>query len=202
MNEYYGVPIIKLHTVIYQIEHHRMHIENNTDQAVTVDELVMQKIYLLRGQKVMLDNDLAAIYGYETKRMNEQVKRNHARFPPTFMFQLTPEEVARLRSQTATTNLSAKARTMPYAFTEHGVLMLASVLKSETAIQASVHIIRAFVKLRELALTYKDILLKLEQLEKQQATQETSIQQLLQYIKLFIAEKKQGRPPVGFKIPS
>ena len=153
--------------VTYQVEHNRMNIDNNTDQAVMVDELVMQKIYLLRGQKVMLDNDLAAIYGYETKRMNEQVKRNHERFPLTFMFQLTPEEVTRLRSQTATANLSVKARTMPYAFTEHGVLMLASVLKSETAIKASVHIIRAFVKLSELALTHKDILLKLEQLEKQ-----------------------------------
>ena len=150
----------------------------------------------------MLDSDLAVIYGYETKRMNEQVKRNYERFPENFMFQLTSEEIADLRSQFATASVSAKARTLPYAFTEHGVLMLASVLKSETAVRASVHLIKVFVKLRELALTHKDILLKLEKLEKQQATQDTSIRQLLQYIKRFMHEKQQARPAVGFKIQS
>ena len=170
------------------------------NEVFVTDELLIQKIYLVRGQKVMLDSDLAVLYGYETKRMNEQVKRNLARFPVSFMFQLTVEEVSGLRSQIATANVSVKTRTLPYAFTEHGVLMLASVLKSETAIRASVHIIKVFVKLREMVLTHKDILLKLEQLEQKQATQDTSIKQLLQYIKLFTTEKQKSRPQIGFKV--
>ena len=176
-----------------------MGTNHTANQELIVDEVVMQKIYIIRGHKVMLDSDLAALYGYETKRMNEQVKRNEARFPASFMFQLTAEEVASLRSQFATVNVSKKARTLPYAFTEHGVLMLASVLKSATAIKASVHIIEVFVKLREMVLTHKDILLKLEKLEKKQAIQDTSIRQLLQYIKLLTTEKQQKRPQIGFK---
>mmetsp|Transcript_17033 Transcript_17033/g.39360 ORF Transcript_17033/g.39360 Transcript_17033/m.39360 type:complete len:179 (+) Transcript_17033:1402-1938(+) len=169
-------------------------------QVLVTDEAVARKIYLIQGQKVMLDSDLAELYGYTTKRMNEQVKRNQARFPASFMFQLTSEETASLRSQIATANVSIKTRTLPYAFTEHGVLMLASVLKSETAIKASVHIIKVFVRLREMALTHKDILLKLEQLEKKQTTQDTSIKQLLQYLKLLMPEKCKSRPKIGFNI--
>ena len=98
-----------------------------------------------------------------------------------------------------TANTFFKSRTLPYAFTEHGVLMLANVLKSETAIKASVHIIEVFVKMRAMVLTHKDILLKLEQLEKKHATQDLSIKQLYQYIKMLTAEKQQPRPKVGFK---
>ena len=169
-------------------------------QVLVADDVLMQKIYIVRGQKVMIDRDLAVLYGYETKRMNEQVKRNHERFPVSFMFQLTPAEEESLRSQFATASMPTKTRTLPYAFTEHGVLMLASVLKSETAVKASVHIIEVFVKLREMVLTHKDILLKLEQLEQQQATQDISIKQLLQYIKLFMTEKQKPRPQIGFKV--
>jgi predicted acylesterase/phospholipase RssA len=176
-----------------------MDSKSETGQSMLADEIVMHRIYLIRGQKVMIDRDLGVLYGYETKRMNEQIKRNLERFPASFMFQLTANEEEHLRSQIATANVSAKTRTLPYAFTEHGVLMLASVLKSETAIKASVHIIEVFVKLREMALTHKDILLKLEQLEKQQATQDISIQQLLQYIKLFMTDKQKPRSQVGFK---
>jgi RNA-binding protein YlmH len=177
-----------------------MHTKDTVAQVVVADEVVMHKIYLIRGQKVMLDRDLAVLYGYETKRMNEQVKRNQERFPASFMFQLVPEEVESLQSQFATANLSIKSRTLPYAFTEHGVLMLASVLKSDTAIKASVHIIEVFVKLREMVLTHKDILFKLEQLEKRQALQDTSMKELLQYIQLFMTEKKRPRPPIGFQV--
>ena len=176
-----------------------MDIKHKVAQAVVADEVLMQKIYIIRGQKVMIDKDLAVLYGYETKRLNEQVRRNQERFPASFMFQLTLEEEESLRSQFATANVPTKTRTLPYAFTEHGVLMLASVLKSETAIKASVHIIEVFVKLREMVLTHKDILLKLEQLEKQQVLQDISIKQLLQYIKLFMTEKQKPRPQVGFK---
>jgi RNA-binding protein YlmH len=177
-----------------------MDTKHTVGQMVVTDEVVMQKIYLIRGQKVMIDRDLAMLYGYETKRMNEQVKRNQERFPASFMFQLTPEEVENLQSQIATANLSIKSRTLPYAFTEHGVLMLASVLKSDAAIKASVYIIEVFVKLREMVLTHKDMLLKLEQLEKRQALQDTSMKQLLQYMKLFVTEKQKQRPPIGFKV--
>ncbi len=176
----------------------------NTKQEVTPpvlsDEIVMQQIYLIRGQKVMLDRDLAVLYGYETKRMNEQVKRNQERFPVSFMFQLTVEEVKHLRSQFATANVAVKSRTLPYAFTEHGVLMLASILKSNIAIKASVHIIEIFVKMREMVLTHKDILVKLEQLEQSQSAQDVSIKQLHQYIKILMTEEQSPRAPIGFKM--
>lgn len=177
-----------------------MDTKHKVAQVTIADEVLMQKIYIVRNQKIMIDRDLAVLYGYETKRMNEQVKRNQERFPASFMFQLTSEEEESLRSQFATANVQTKTRTLPYAFTEHGVLMLASVLKSETAIKASVHIIEVFVKLREMVLTHKDILLKLEQLEQQQATQDISIKQLLQYIKLFMTEKQKPRSQIGFKV--
>lgn len=177
-----------------------MDTKQQVTNTVLPDEVVMQQIYLIRGHKVMLDRDLALLYGYEPKRMNEQVKRNQERFPASFMFQLTAEEVKNLRSQFATANVAVKSRTLPYAFTEHGVLMLASVLKSEVAIKASVHIIEVFVKMREMMLTHKDILVKLEQLEKNQATQDVNIKQLYQYIQMLMNEKQKPRPQIGFKV--
>src|SRR5882724_11823961 len=112
---------------------------------------IERRIYLLRGQKVMLDADLADIYGVSTKRLNEQVKRNLDRFPKDFMLQLTKEEVVALKSQIATSNTSRGGRrTLPYAFTEHGTIMLASILNSPTAIHASIQVVRVFVRLREI----------------------------------------------------
>src|SRR5213595_1039525 len=116
-------------------------------------------IYLLRSQRVMLDSDLAAIYGVTTKRLNEQLRRNRSRFPNDFAFQLTTEEFRNLKSQIATSSLRSRfvtstshggKRKLPWVFTEHGALMLASVLNSEVAVQASVRVVRAFVKLREM----------------------------------------------------
>jgi len=177
-----------------------MDTKSSPNPAAIAEEAVIEKIYQIRGQKVMLDKDLAELYGYETKKLNQQVKRNLERFPSSFMFQLTEEEVENLRSQNVTANtFSFKSRTLPYAFTEHGVLMLANVLKSETAIKASVHIIEVFVKMRTMVLTHKDILLKLEQIEHKQSNQDVSIQQLYQYIKMLMTEKQQPRPKIGFK---
>lgn len=171
------------------------------ESTTVADDAIMQKIYIVRGQKVMLDRDLAVLYGYETRRMNEQVRRNQARFPASFMFQLTSEEIVGLRSQFATASVSTKTRTLPYAFTEHGALMLASVLRSEIAIKASVHIIKVFVKMREMILTHKDILLKLEKLEKQQTIQDTSIQQLLQCVRLLTSSHQpKPKTQIGFKV--
>lgn len=132
-----------------------------------IEESIIGKIHLIRGQKVMIDKDLAALYGIETRRLKEQVNRNLERFPGHYMFELTKEETEILRSQNATLRHGEHSKYLPYAFTEHGVLMLANVLKSGRAIVMSIKIIDVFVKLRQMLLTHKDILLKLEQLEKQ-----------------------------------
>ena len=123
------------------------------------DEVVMNKIYLLRKQKVMLDRDLADLYGIKPIRLREQVKRNISRFPGNFMFQLSDEETETMVSQNAIPSRKHLGGYFPYAFTEHGVLMLANVLKTETAMQVSIRIIEIFVKMRELLLSHQDILL-------------------------------------------
>lgn len=128
-------------------------------------ERIEQTILLIRGHKVILDSDIATLYGVPTKRLNEQVSRNRDRFPEDFMFQLTEEEFANLKSQNATSSWGGR-RTLPYAFTEHGVVMLASVLNSPIAVSASIQVVRAFVRLRELLATHKDLAQKLEELEK------------------------------------
>ena len=137
-------------------------------KALTIiDEAVVNKIYLIRGKKVMMDRDLAGLYGVETRRLNEQVKRNEKRFPDDFMFQLTEEELEDWKSQNATSNKEKMGlRKLPNVFTEQGVAMLSSVLKSETAIEVNVRIIRVFTRMREILLTNNGILLKLEQMEK------------------------------------
>ena len=127
-------------------------------------ELIASKIYLIRGIKVMLDRDLAELYGVETKRLKEQVRRNIERFPADFMFELTKEEIKNLRSQFATSSWVG-ARYLPMAFSEHGVLMLSSVLKSERAVQVNIQIMRTFTKLREALLDNKDLRKELEKLK-------------------------------------
>jgi len=134
--------------------------------VTTPDEVVISKIYLIRNHKVMLNIDLAELYQVETKRLNEQVKRNIDRFPEDFMFQLNSEEWELLRSQIATSKKSwGGRRYAPLAFTEHGVLMLSSVLNSERAIQVNIQIMRIYSKLKGMIMDHKDILLKLERLE-------------------------------------
>jgi|HubBroStandDraft_1064217.scaffolds.fasta_scaffold00235_26 hypothetical protein len=134
---------------------------------IAVPSFIERRIYVVRGRKVMLDSDLAEIYEVPTKRLNEAVKRNLARFPEDFMFRLSGEELADWRSQIATSNPSAKMgiRRPPHAFTEHGVAMLSAVLTSGRAVQMSILIVRAFVKLRELAATNGDLAGKIEQIE-------------------------------------
>ena len=125
-----------------------------------------RQILLLRGERVMLDADLAALYGVPTKALVQAVKRNLARFPPDFMFQLTADEHWVLRSQSVTSKQRGGRRTAPYAFTEQGVAMLSSVLRSSRAVQVNVEIMRAFVRLRELLSTHADLARKLAALEK------------------------------------
>jgi hypothetical protein len=128
-------------------------------------ERVADRILSIRGHRVMLDADLAELYGVPTKRLNEAVRRNAARFPEDFMFQLTAEEAETLRSQFATSKGRGGRRYIPYAFTELGVAMLSSVLNSEQAVQVNIAIMRAFARLRELAASRKDVLRRLDEME-------------------------------------
>lgn len=146
-------------------------------------EVIATRILGLRGKKVMLDRDLAKLYGVAAKVLNQAVKRNNRRFPGDFMFQLSWEEVESLRSQIVTLN-NTKPETsgrgkhikyLPYAFTEHGVAMLSNVLNSERAIQVNILIMRAFTKLREILLTHKDLAVKIEVLEKKYAKHDQTI---------------------------
>jgi hypothetical protein len=172
------------------------------------EELVISKIYLIRNHKVMLDEDLAEMYGVETRRLNEQVKRNMDRFPSDFMFQLTQEEYDNLKSQNATSSWGGR-RKLPNAFTEYGVLMLSSVLNSPSAIQVNIKIMRVYTKLREMLLTNQDVLLKLEQLDKKIINMgfdvkmhDGEIETIFELIKEIVEEKSKlqlPREPIGFK---
>ena len=169
----------------------------NKTLAIT-DERVISKIYLLRGHKIMFDFDLAEMYGVETRRLNEQVKRNIERFPEDFMFQLTEEEFENLKSQNATSSWGGR-RKPPYAFTEHGDLMLSSVLNSPISIQVNIKIMRVYAKLREMLLTHKDILLQLEKLEKQVTQNSEEIQVIFSALKELINPPQEPRKKIGFK---
>lgn len=135
-------------------------------QALVAEQKILNKIYILRGQKVMLDKDLAEMYGVETRVLNQGIKRNMARFPKDFMFQLSDKEFQNLISQNVTSSWGG-TRKLPYAFTEQGVAMLSSILNSKTAIEVNIRIIRVFTKMREFALTHNEILMQLARLEKE-----------------------------------
>jgi ORF6N domain len=155
-------------------------------------ERIAQKIYLIRGQKVMLDSDLAELYDVPTKRLNEQVKRNLERFPTDFMFQLTLEEAENLRSQFATSSSAYGGRRyLPYAFTEQGIAMLSSVLKSERAVEVNIAIMRTFVKMRELMASHAELARKIEAMEKKYDEQ---------FQEVFTIIKKMLIPPPSNKI--
>ena len=134
-----------------------------SDKSILPDELIINKIYFIRGQKVMLDKDLAEMYGIDTKVLKQAVKRNMARFPKDFIFTLTQKEFQHLRSQIVTSSWGG-IRYLPTAFTEQGVAMLSGVLNSPVAVQVHIQIIRIFTKMKEMLLTNKDILLKLEKM--------------------------------------
>ncbi len=151
---------------------------------------------MFRDQKVMLDKDLAELYNVETKRLNEQVRRNINRFPKSFMFQLTKTEWSNLKSQFATSSWGGR-RSEPFVFTEHGILMLSSVLNSEIAIKMSVQIIETFVQLRKIANNYEEIKQKIQQMESQNNNQFSEIYEALQ--QLLSKPKEQPRTKIGYK---
>lgn len=172
--------------------------------TIIPDEIVLNKIYYIRGQKVMLDKDLAEMYSVETKRLKEAVKRNIERFPDDFMFQLTENEFASLRSQIATSkNGRGGDRYNPMVFTEHGVLMLSSVLNSAKAIQVNIQIMRIFTKIRQLLIDNTELRLAIEKLEKKTNNNSKNIELVFQYIDELIEKKPETEPrkKIGYKIP-
>jgi hypothetical protein len=166
-------------------------------ETAVPDEVLMNKIYMINDVKVMLDGDLAELYQVETKVLNQAVKRNSERFPEDFMFQLTDEQWKNLKSQNVTSSWGGR-RTLPYVFTEQGVAMLSSVLKSSVAINVNIQIIRVFTKMREMLLTHKDLLLEMEEIRKKVSGQDEKIELIFNYLKQFIKEKETPRKPVGY----
>jgi len=167
--------------------------------AIIPVERIESLILLVRGQKVMLDSDLAELYGVTTKRLNEQVKRNQERFPGDFMFQLTSEETKPLRSQIATSKRGRGGRRYrPYAFTEHGAIMAASVLSSHRAIEVSVYVVRGFVKLREMLRTHKELAQKLAELEKRIEGHDEEIIALFEAIRQLMEPPEKPSKRIGF----
>jgi ORF6N domain len=170
-------------------------------QALIQEQKVLNRIFVVRGQKIMLDEDLAEMYGVETKRLNEQVKRNKGRFPKDFMFALTQREYDHLKSQFATSKWGGR-RNLPNAFTEQGVAMLSSVLNTEVAIEVNIRIIRVFTKMREFALTHKEILVQLNKLEKEVKGNTKDIENIFLVLKELIEKQKLPVTPkrkIGFR---
>ncbi len=168
---------------------------------------MLNTIYLIRGKKVILDRDLALLYGVETRVLNQAVKRNLKRFPDGFMFQLNPVDIENWMSQIVISNREKMGlRKAPFAFTEQGVAMLSSVLNSETAIDVNIQIIRIFTKMREVIANHKDVLLRLEHLERKILKQddhvkkhENEIQQIFTALKKLFNTPSMPRKKVGYK---
>lgn len=167
-------------------------------------EIILSKIFEIRGQKVMLDRDLAELYDVKAIRLREQVKRNLEKFPEHFMFQLTEKETDNMVSQNAIPSKQHLGGYLPYVFTEHGVLQLANVLTGARATQMSIKIIEVFVKMREILLTHKDILAELETIKQKVGSNSNDIELIFNYLKQFEQAKQQeieyqNREKIGFK---
>ena len=168
--------------------------------AILSDDIVVNKIYVIRNQKVMLDSDLAELYGIDTGRLNEQVKRNLSRFPEDFMFQLSDEEFKSLISQFAISNKGRGGRRkLPYVFTEHGVLMLSSVLNSPQAIQVNIQIVRIFTRLRNLLSEHTELKLEIADIKTHLQNHDKNIELVFSYIDKLIDKENQPRKRIGFK---
>lgn len=170
------------------------------DHSLLSEETISNKIYYIRNQKVMLDFDLAHLYGVETRRLNEQVKRNILRFPTDFMFQLTEIELENLMSQIATSSWGG-IRKLPFAFTEHGVLMLSSVLKSDKAIQTNIQIMRIFTKVRQMLLDTTEIKVDILQIQKKLENHDKNIELVFSYLDELTDKKdnESERIKIGYK---
>lgn len=175
--------------------------------ALPAEVGIINRIYVIRDQKVMIDRDLAELYGVETKRLKESVRRHKARFPKDFMFEMSKEEFEIWRTHFASSKQDRQGlRYRPFCFTEQGLTMLSCVLNSERAIAVNIQIVRVFTKMREMLLTYKDILLKLEQMEKNLIRQdgrmrkhEEDIQLVFQALRKLFNPPSEPRPKIGFR---
>lgn len=166
----------------------------NALPTVPVDNLILE----IRGQKVITDADLARLYEVETKRLNEQVKRNMERFPEDFMFQLSEDEFHVLKSHFATSSWGGR-RSLPYVFTEHGAIMAASVLNSPRAVEMSVYVVRAFVNLRTYILQYKDLAQKVSELEARLGKHDENIVAIVNALKRLMEPPTTRKKEIGFK---
>jgi hypothetical protein len=173
-----------------------------SDKGLIPQESIEKKIFLIRDNRVLLDSDLASLYGVTAKRLNEQVRRNLKRFPGDFMFQLTEDELRALRSHFATLKKGRgmHRKYLPYVFTEQGVAMLSSVLNNERAIQVNIAIIRAFVRLREIFTTHKELVHKLEALEQKYETHDKQIHAVFEAIRQLMAPQQKPRRRIGFDV--
>lgn len=160
---------------------------------------IAARIIVLRGQRVMIDADLAELYGVETKRLNEQVRRNRARFPRDFAFQLTPAERSEVVAICDHLERLKYSSSLPHAFTEHGALMAASVLNTPRAVEVSVYVVRAFVQIREMLSSSKELALRLAELESKFAARDQTIADIITTIRELMAPSEAPRkPPIGF----
>ncbi len=174
------------------------------NELLLPDEVIMSKIYLLRGRKVMLDRDLAKLYGVQTKVLKQAVKRNIDRFPEDFMFEMTKDEFENWRSQFVTSGSDKIGlRYSPYCFTEQGVTMLSCILNSKRAIQLNIQIVRIFTKLREALSDSLAMKLEFEKIKKQLKEHDTNIQEIFTYLDELIKEQEKPGPRkrIGFRLP-
>ena len=171
-----------------------------SQNLIISEETISDKIYFIRNQKVMLDRDLALLYGIENKRLNEQVKRNISRFPEDFMFQLSQIEFQNLKSQIATSSWGG-SRKLPFAFTEHGVLMLSSILNSDKAIQTNIQIMRIFTKVRQMLLDTTDLKIDIMQIQKKLENHDKNIELVFSYLDELNDKKENTKPrtKIGYK---
>jgi phage regulator Rha-like protein len=169
-------------------------------KSALVPYSIESQIHLVRGQKVLLDADLAALYGVEVRALNQAVKRNENRFPPDFVFQLTAEENLVLKSQTVTSKSSRGGRRYaPYAFTEHGAIMAASVLNSQRAVEMSIFVVRAFLRLREMLATHKALAAKLAELEQRLETTDSKVVEIVKAIRMLTTPPEKPVRQIGFR---
>jgi len=164
------------------------------------DELIASKIYVVRGQKVMIDRDLAELYGVETRTLKQSVRRNTERFPKDFMFEMSPKEFKQWTKEHATSAGDLMGlRHAPFCFTEQGVTMLSCIINSKKAIEVNIRIIRIFTRMREMILTHKDILLKLEKLEKHVMQHDEDVKVIFEYMKELLEPETEPMREIGFK---
>ncbi len=175
--------------------------ENKNDKSLVPNELIASRILLIRDQKVMIDSDIAALYGVTTKRLNEQVKRNISRFPSNFMFELTKQEKDQVVANCDHLEKLKFSPVLPKVFTEHGIMMVANVLTSERAIQVSIQIIEVFIKMREILTDNLSLKLEIEEIKKKLTNQSKNIELVFNYLDELIDKKENQKPriPIGYK---